>query len=147
MLPMLRRNTPVVREEPLDVVWQDLAQMFDRWRSPDVFGEDCVTASYPVDVSEENGTICVEAELPGFQKDEIEISLDNGMLQISAERKEEDTKRKKHVHERRFTRVQRRFSLPANVDDTKATAKFENGVLRLDLPMSESPKEHVIKVS
>lgn len=149
MLPMLRRTTPAVREEPIDAVWQDLAQIFDRWRWPDVNGDEGALASYPVDVSEENGKIFVEAELPGFKKDEIEVSVDNGILCISAERKEQEdeTKRKKHLHERRFTRVQRRFSLPANVDDTTATAKFENGVLRLELPKAENPKEHVIKVS
>lgn len=147
MLPMLRRTSPAVREEPMDALWQDLAQMVDRWRWPDVEGEDGAMASYPVDVSEENGKIFVEAELPGFQRDEIEVSVDNGILCISAERKQEESKRKKHLHERRFTRVQRRFSLPANVDDAKATAKFENGVLRLELPKAENPKEHVIKVS
>lgn len=147
MLPMTRRSLPAVREDSIDTVWHDMMQMFDRWQWPEVTGEENLSAAYPVDVSEENGKILVDAELPGFDKKDIEVSVENGILQIKAERKQEEKKGKKHLHERRFTRVQRRFTLPVNVEDGKAVCKYDNGVLHLELPKAPQPKEHVIKIA
>lgn len=147
MLPMLRRSLPAVREDSIDALWQDMIQAMDRWQWPELAAEENLSARYPVDVAEENGKILVDAELPGFEKKDIEVTVENGVLQIKAERKQEETKARKHLHERRFTRVQRRFTLPANVEDGKAVCKYENGVLHVELTKAAQPKEHVIKVS
>lgn len=96
-----------------------------------------LTGQYPVDVYEVDDSIAVDAEMPGFKPEEIDVTLDRGVLSICAERKAEETGGPRHLSERRFTRVERSFSLPADVDPSSAMAKLEDGVLHLELPKTE----------
>ena len=119
-------------EDPFGFVraeFPDVAPMWDRDS-----GENDLVVAYPVDVSETDKDIVVEAELPGFTKDEVNVTLEKGVLTISAERKEEEAEGEKRINERRYTRVQRSFTLPVTVEDDKVNAKLENGVLKLTLP-------------
>ena len=109
-------------------------------RQPSAGGQD------PVDVREEEGTLIVDAEVPGFKRDEIEVSIENGMLHIVAERKPEEHKGTRHLTERRYTRVERAFTLPAEVDESKVQAKLDNGVLHLEMPEVEEKKARRIEV-
>lgn len=152
MLPVLRRRS-VDRDNMLDLfrhdlslLGQDMSRAFGGWL-PAEFDEG-LTASYPVDISEKDNTLVVDAELPGFDKKDIDVSVDNGVLSISAERTEKKNghDEKQHLHERRYTKVQRRFSLPSEVDEKKATVKFDNGVLHLELPKVGEPKQRKIPV-
>lgn len=92
--------------------------------------------SYPADIWEDDESVHVEAELPGFAKDDIEVTLENGMLQISAERSSETEQRKGSpiLNERRYAKYYRSFALPAAVGDEDVDATFNNGVLHLTLP-------------
>lgn len=153
MLPALRRK-PFDRDmldlfrRDLGMLSQDISRAFGELMPTDL--EEGMTASYPVDISERDNTLVVDAELPGFDKKDIDISVDNGILSISAERtaeKEEDKGEKRHLHERRFTRVQRRFTLPSDIDESKASVKFENGVLHLELPKKGEPKARKIEIN
>lgn len=93
-----------------------------------------LTAAYPVDIREEDDTLRVDAELPGFKKDQVQVTLDQGVLRIVAERKEkEKIKGQRHLHERRYTRIERCFTLPTPVDESKVDAKLDDGVLHLTL--------------
>lgn len=150
MLPVLRRR-PVDVDNMLDLfrrdlgfLGRDMSRVFGSW--PEL--EDNLTASYPVDISEKNNTIVVDAELPGFDKKDIDLSVDNGVLSISAERTEKKNGKdeKQHLHERRYTKVQRQFTLPSDVDEKKATVTFENGVLHLELPKVGEAKARKIPV-
>lgn len=154
MFPVLRRRTVDI-DNPMDLLRRDfgffgndLSRALTTWW-PNELADDGFVASYPVDVSEKDNKILVEAELPGFDKKEIDISLDNGILTISAERlgQKEEKGQTQHLHERRWTKVQRRLSLPSEVDDKKASVKFENGVLRLELPKAGGSKNRKIAVS
>jgi HSP20 family protein len=133
--------------EEFEHLRNDLFPIYDRWPWWDPASDDGITAAYPVDMFEEDSKIVVNAELPGFKKDEIDISVENGMLRISAERKEEKPKGRKRVHERRYERVERMLSLPTGVAQEKAVAKLDDGVLRLELPKSEASESHRIQVS
>ena len=109
--------------------------------------ETSLTGAYPADITEDDEKVYVNAELPGFTKDEIDVSLDDGVLSISAERTPEEFEGTEHLRERTYTRVQRRFRLPSAVDDKKVQAKFENGVLHLEMKKHESQKPKRIELS
>jgi HSP20 family protein len=107
-------------------------------------------APYGVDVREDADHLFVEAEMPGFKKDEIEITLENQTLTISAERKEE-TKGGQNggdylLRERRHSRFLRSFTLPPTVDDQKVDAKLNDGVLTITLNKREETKPRRIQV-
>ena len=90
-----------------------------------------------VDVAEKNGAYTVVAELPGVKKEDIQVTIDGAEVTLAAEVKREkevaDDERVLHA-ERTFGKVSRSFSLPQEVDEAKAEAKFRDGVLELMLP-------------
>jgi len=94
-----------------------------------------------VDVREVEGAIVVTADMPGMAKEDIDISVENDVLVLSAELKEEVSEERENVgfvrRERYFTRYYRRVPLPAPVDEEKATATLNNGVLEITLPRVE----------
>ena len=119
-------------------------------------------APYAVDVREDADHIYVEAELPGFKKEEIDITLENQTLTISAERSSEQKQAggaggggdasdgKKGdllLHERRYTRFLRSFTLPPTVDEQTVNAKLADGVLTVTLNKREETKPRKITVS
>jgi HSP20 family protein len=90
-----------------------------------------------VDVAEKNGAYTVTAELAGVKKDDIQVTIDGAEVTLSAEvkREKEVTQDERVLHaERTFGKVSRSFTLPQEVDDAKAEAKFRDGVLELTLP-------------
>ena len=105
-------------------------------------------APYAVDVREDADHIYVEAELPGFRKDEVDITLENQTLTISAERSEKSDNKGEHLlRERRYTRFQRSFTLPPTVDEQTVNAKLTDGVLTITLNKREETKPRKISVS
>lgn len=106
------------------------------------------TWSPSVDVSETEAEIIFTAEFPGFEKDEIDISVNEGRLSISGERtftEEKDTKR--HRVERWHGKFYRSFLLPKSADAEKISANLKNGVLTVTLPKKEEAKPRQIPVS
>jgi len=90
-----------------------------------------------VDVKENADNYAVLAELPGVAKEDIHVNIDGQMVSISAERKQEkETKDGERVlrTERYFGKVSRSFQLGQEVDESRASAKFTDGVLELTLP-------------
>ena len=131
--------------------FRDFEQRFGRLMSR--LGEDGgageLTMNYPVDIDEDDEHIYVEAELPGFKPEEIDVSMEAGMLTIQAERRTEETapkERTKHLSERRYTRVQRSFSLPNTVDEESVDAKLEGGVLHITLNKRPESKRRKIQI-
>lgn len=104
--------------------------------------------AYPVDVEEDDDAITIEAELPGFKSDEVDVSVENGVLTIKAERapKADDGQKKRHMTERRYTRVQRSFTLPRTVDGSDVDAKLEGGLLTLTLNKTEASKPRKVEI-
>ncbi len=90
-----------------------------------------------LDVVEKDDAFKIQADLPGVKKEDINVRIDGNRVQIDAEtRREKDVKEKGKVvrSERYYGTVSRVFTLSQEVDDAKAVAKYENGVLSLDLP-------------
>ncbi|MEW6694817.1 18 kDa heat shock protein [Tepidimonas thermarum] len=90
-----------------------------------------------VDISESDQAYTISAELPGVSKDAIHVTVENNVVTLSAEVRQEDVKRDgdKVLHsERYYGQVSRSFALPSDVDEATASARYENGVLTLTLP-------------
>lgn len=90
-----------------------------------------------VDLSEQDGNYHVKADIPGVRKEDIDVRIDGNMVTISAEmKKEKEEKEQGRVlrHERQFGYASRAFTLASPVDESKADARYENGVLELTLP-------------
>jgi HSP20 family protein len=102
-----------------------------------------------MDVYEDRENFYVKAELPGMKKEDINISLHNGALSISGERKSETTHEDSASHrtERFFGRFQRSVSLPSAVAADKVKAQYKDGVLTVTLPKTEEAKPKQIDVN
>ena len=127
-------------------------------------------APYGVDIREDADHIYVEAELPGFRKDEVDVTLENQTLTIAAERRSEQQQRDPRertgregnggggggagngaggqwlLNERRYTRFLRSFTLPPTVDEGSVQAKLNDGVLTITINKREETKPRKVKV-
>lgn len=102
------------------------------------------------DIREKDDRYELKAELPGFSKDQIDISYENGTLIISGENnqvnEEKDDEGKVIQKERSYSNVKRMYSLN-NIDEDNIKAKFENGILSVDLPKTENNQRKVIDIN
>ncbi|HXM82858.1 MAG TPA: Hsp20/alpha crystallin family protein [Burkholderiales bacterium] len=102
-----------------------------------------------VDVAEKNGAYIVTAELPGVQKEDIQVTIDGAQVTLSAEvkREKEVSKDERVLHtERMFGKATRSFTLPQEVDEAKAEAKYHDGVLELTLPKKQAAARKQISI-
>jgi HSP20 family protein len=101
-----------------------------------------------LDVHEDNDNIVVQAELPGMKKEDIDISLHDGNLTISGERRTESKFEQAEVcrAERFVGRFQRTVGLPASVGADKVKATYKDGILTITLPKAEEAKPKQINV-
>ena len=142
-MPVLS-NRGISWPEALDLVDREFGRLARRtWGD----GNAELAAAYPADIWEDEENVYVQAELPGFSKDDIEVTLEQGTLQISATRRVEERKGSQFLNERRYTRSFRSFTLPTPVEEDKVQASVENGVLHLTLPKRAEVKPRKIKVS
>jgi HSP20 family protein len=100
-----------------------------------------------LDVYQDKDQFTVVAEIPGLKKEDIELSLQDGVLAISGERKQEKKSEDGYRNERFFGRFQRSVTLPAAVDGNNIKATYEDGILKVVLPKAEEAKPKKIDVS
>ena len=101
-----------------------------------------------VDISEDDRGYLLKADLPEMKKDDVRVTVEDGILSVSGERKteKEDRKRKFHRIERSFGTFRRSFTLPEDADSTKVTAEFRDGVLKVHLPTTPVVKSKATEV-
>src|SRR5437667_10170858 len=101
-----------------------------------------------VDISEDDQGYLLKADLPEMKKDDVRVTVEDGILNVSGERKcqKEDQKKKFHRIERSFGTYRRSFTMPDDADSTKVTAEFRDGVLQVHLPTTTTPKSKAIQV-
>ena len=145
--------TTLTRWEPFREL-TTMRDMMDRFfdepftRLPTLWEREPNTLSLALDVMENPENYVVKASVPGVKPEEIEITIDNNMLTIKGETKEE-TEREEgnyHLRERRSGSFYRSVALPANVKADQIEAVNENGVLTLTLPKAEETKPKKIEV-
>ena len=102
-----------------------------------------------IDLYEDRDNYVVKMELPGMKKEEIDISLHNGVLSISGERKDEEKHEDAETYrsERFFGRFQRSVTLPAVVEGDKVNASYKDGILTVTLPKAEEAKPKQITIN
>ena len=95
------------------------------------------------DVLQEDGDIVVRAELPGVRLEDVDITLQNGVLSISGERKAEEQREGSgyYVRERRYGSFRRSMALPEGVDESKIHARFQDGVLEVRVEGAAAVRE------
>jgi HSP20 family protein len=101
-----------------------------------------------MDIFTEGDDVVVKGELPGMKKEDINVSLTKDTISISGEKKKEEKVEKKDYYslERSYGSFKRLFSLPAEVQTEKASAKFKDGVLEIRIPKTEEAKKKEKKV-
>lgn len=125
-----------------DDVFEDLVR--------DVFGREATgTLEPPVEVAESEGEVTVKMLVPGVEKDQIQVAIDEDVLTVRGEvRKEHEEKKKNYFRQEiRYGAFQRAVRLPAEVEGAKAAAALKNGTLTITLPKSRQPKAQQIKVA
>lgn len=102
-----------------------------------------------LDVDEDKDSFTVRAELPGMKREEISVSIHDGLLSITGERKAEEKSEGTAVHrqERFYGRFERTVTLPAHIAPDKVKAQYKDGVLSITLPKTEEAKPKQIDVS
>jgi len=127
-------------------------RMFGLTRTGEREGKDLFSRSDwapAVDIKETDGAFTVEAELPGMSKDDVKVTVHDGVLTIKGERKQEEETEDKKVHriERFYGSFMRRFTLPDNVDENSVKASFKDGLLTLTIQKSEPKEPKAIEVN
>ncbi len=146
------RVSRTAQADPFEVVQRDFDHLLGRLFNGSQTSQDGGRlAPYGVDIREDQDHFYVEAELPGFKKDDIDITLENQTLTISAQRSAENKQDGQNkgdllLHERRYTRFVRSFTLPPTVDEQTVNAKLADGVLTVTLNKREETKPRKIKV-
>jgi HSP20 family protein len=147
MLPeTTRRERAVARRPWAGTLRPDLGNLFD-----DFFGRPLSTWSAwtpAADLYETPESFVLEMELPGFDLDDIELTMEKGMLSVTGERKmeEKEEDRTYHLQERSVERFTRSYALPRSVEIDKVDASFSNGVLKVLLPKAAEAKPRRIEV-
>lgn len=124
------RSTDLALNDPFD-------SMFRGFLAPIRFEKNEDALDIRVDVVDNDDAFKVHADLPGVKKEDINVRIDGNRVHIDAEaRREKDVKEKGKVvrSERYYGTVSRVFTLSQEVDETQAVAKYQDGVLTLDLP-------------
>lgn len=140
--------------------FKEIDELFERMnRELDQFGRQFDPGlsgrGVKVDVAEYDEEVVITADLPGFEKDDIEVTIHEGVLTVEGDREEEteteedaDGEPRYHRRERSRTAVSRRVRLPVEVDETDAKARYTNGVLTVTLPKLVADEDgHTIDVN
>lgn len=135
----------------LEEVSDRLNRMFSRSLPARSGAKDALTVfdwAPSVDIAETNEEYQIKAELPEVKKEDIKVSVDNGMLRIEGERKQEREEKNKKWHrvERSYGSFLRTFTLPDNADGTKMSAEYKNGGLNVHLPKAAKAAPKTIEV-
>jgi len=139
------------RWRPFGDVWSEMGRLQNEMNR--VFGKGSegshsFVRSYPVlNIWEDKDKLYLEAELPGFSMDDLEIFIEDNVLTIKGERKAPESEDITwHRCERSFGTFSRTFGLPDDVDSEKVEARLRNGILLIELPRREEVKPRRIEV-
>ena len=142
----------IIRFDP----FREMEEMLKRYRYPSVptslskEHEGILTGSWmpSVDIKETKDTYIVKGELPGVDKDDVDVSIDDNTLTIRGEKKSEKDIEEHQTHRTEcvYGSFERSFSLPKQVDINNVQASFRDGVLNLTIPKAEEAKPKQIQV-
>jgi HSP20 family protein len=140
-------NMTLVRWDPFQELasWSNrLNRSINEGRTEDTFG----AWAPAVDIFEKDHNLLIRAELPGLKREDIEISMENGVLTLHGERKRESEVDESNAYrlERIYGAFTRSFSLPTTVDSSKIQAVYKDGVLEVTVPKLEAAKPKKVQI-
>ena len=102
-----------------------------------------------VDVSENKDNVIINTEIPGMSKDDVKVSVQDNILTLSGEKRQEKEEKDANYHrmERSYGSFSRSFTLPTSVQPNKVKATYKDGILRITLPKTEEVKPKEIPIS
>jgi len=126
-------------------------RLFQESYRPEVPEEALTTTSYapPVDIYEDEHNITLKLEVPGIDEKDIDVRIENTTLTVRGERKIEKEEKEENFRrvERQYGEFTRSFTLPSSVDLAQVSARYDKGVLRINLPKNAEAKPKQIKVT
>ena len=138
---------PLYRE--MEEMTDRLNRFFGTWTRPN--GKELLTVTDwtpVVDIQETDVEYLVKVELPEVKKEDVKVTVENGVLTLQGERKQEKEEKGKKFHriERSYGSFLRTFTVPLDTDETKVAADFKDGILKVHLPKTEKPRPKAIEV-
>jgi HSP20 family protein len=149
--PQQRNNMAISKWEPL----RSMEDLLDRYSRSLGFpigrsGELLANGEWHprVDISENGDTFVIKAEIPGVKKDDVKVTVDNGLVTLEGEREQEREEKGWRYHriEREYGNFIRSFTLPSNADSSKLKAQFHDGLLEVVIPKAEGTKTKAVSV-
>ncbi len=148
---IIKKNDVEPRTNDVWGLQSDINRLFDAFMGPLDTTENKETLLPRLDVAELKDRYEIKAELPGMDEKDIELTLEDGLLTISGEKKAETEEKEKgyYLKECSYGSFSRSVRLPDNISDDKIDAKFKKGVLTVKLPKKEvlPPKSRKIAIS
>lgn len=159
----VERKQGTSAQAPAPDVWRtfrgEMDRMFDRFGLPSfrrMFemepgwrgGAPFSFSAPPIDMSEDEKSYKITAELPGLDVKDVDVQVTGDMLVIKGEKRQESEEKNKNYHfsERNYGVFQRSFDLPSSVDRDKVTAEFTKGVLTITLPKTAAAQQQAKKI-
>lgn len=131
-------------------IQDEMNRLFDDFFGRPLTRPECEDAWSPsVDVSETKDNVIINAEIPGMSKEDVKVSVQDNVLTLSGERKQEKEEKNANYHriERNYGSFRRSFTLPTPVQPDKVKATYKDGILRITLPKTEEVKPKEIPIS
>jgi HSP20 family protein len=147
---MMRFTPRTTQNNALHVLNRAVEELFGELARPGYEGQESTRPWQPlVDIVETAQAYEVRAELPGVQKDNVQLAVENNVLTLSGERKFEKDVNKENYHriERLYGTFTRSFSLPNRVDAERVEARFENGLLTVVIPKAAEAQPRKIEIA
>jgi len=137
----------LVRWDPF-AEFRTLRRTMDGFYGPTTWRLHDSALTFPVDVTETDEHLVVKAALPGISPEDVDISVNEGVLTVKGETKSDETSDAENFHRReiRYGAFYRTIPLPVQVNDDKAEAEFKDGFLTVTLPKAEQARPKQIKV-
>lgn len=149
MIKILPRSNPRTPWRPWDELDAGLRRLMEEFGEGLESPVPALAAWSPAaELVEKDDGFGLTFELPGLTQDDVEIELQDNLLTVRGEKKEEfeEEKPRYHVWERRYGKFQRSLDLPRNVDPEKIEAEFENGVLKVRMPKTSEARAQKIEI-
>ncbi|MGB9561804.1 MAG: Hsp20/alpha crystallin family protein [bacterium] len=145
----IERFRPAKEISKMFRMMDEMMQDFARWGFPSIAEREEYFIYPPIDVLEDEKELVIKAEIPGVEKENIKVLVDNNMLTISGEKRAEKAEEGKNFYsvERRFGSFKRVITLPSTIDPDNIKATYKDGVLTVVLPKKEEARAKEIKIT
>ncbi|MBN2367600.1 Hsp20/alpha crystallin family protein, partial [Candidatus Woesearchaeota archaeon] len=149
LVPWRKRDDVDFFFTPLVDFRRETDDIFDRFFGKSLITRDEEGFTPKIEVAEDDKSYSVKAELPGLEKDDISVSIDDSILTLKGEKKEEKEEKNKSTYyrETHYGSFLRQIPFHAEIDEGKVNAKFNKGILTLTVPKKEVKEKKSIKIN